>query len=308
MDVYKLLHTAQKNINYPKLRVIPFASKPNFVLMFTIAGERAAVPGSINITTDQEVFDRRVFFGRILDTGETMIQESIQTMKITPSSTVQEITKDLISKIDSDLLKYLRKTSYLSNKCPMCWKEIHDDYSKLVGWGPDCAQKWGIEWKEFDSEEFNKKIEQMKKDIIEVLSNTGKYDPHVIFAKVKNSKGKSLDELQTKYKEVVQFINQCEAIESWLQKLIKVINSEDFTNFIYDALHKYCNTKKFVILEEKQKIMDLLNSWNVFKRSPNSLKKIYNPLFLGPLWNQHVIKTVSSGKIILDKNILFKAI
>ncbi len=300
MNVYKLLHTAQKNINYPKLRIVPFVENPKFVLMFTIAGERAAFPGSINITTDHELFDRRTFFGRILQSGEIAIQ---------PSLTMNKVSVELISDINDNLEEYIRKTSYLTEKCALCNEKIQDSYSKLVGWGPECAKKWGLKWSELNPIEFNKKVQLMKNDITSVISNKYKYDPYVIYGKIKGSRGKSLDNLydglESKY--IIDFINQCRIIEIWLSKLIKVVNSDDFSNFIYAQLRKYHNTDKFIILTETQKINELLEKWNLFKRAPNSLKKIYNPLFLGPLWNQYVIKTVNSGKIILDKKLMFTA-
>lgn len=297
MNLFTLLHRAQSQVNYPKLRVIPFDHIPGLVLMFTIAGERASVPGSINITTDHEVFDRRVFFGRILNTGEISLTESI---------THPQVTLECIQNIDSNLEKYIRKTSYTSgSKCPMCWNTLQDNYSKLVGWGPDCAEKWGLQWTNQNSEEFTHMVNMLKPEIKEVLSNTGKYDPYIIFGKIKKSTGKSLDNLTSKNKNIVEFINQSRKIENWLSRLINVINSKDFEDFIKTTLLDYHNTSDFIILEHTERINDVLKKWDLFKKPPNSLKKIYNPLFLGPLWNQYVVNTVNTGKIILNKKLMF---
>ena len=265
--------------------------------MFTIAGERASVPGSLNITTDHEVFDRRVFFGRILKTGEISLSESIM---------YPEITTECIKNIDNNLEKYIRKTSYISgSKCPMCWHSLQDNYSKLVGWGPDCAEKWGLQWTNVNLEEFTHMVNNLKPQIKQVLSNHGKYDPYIIFGKIKHSKGKTLEYLTSKHNDLVDFINQCRKIEMWLTKLINVIQDKNFEDFIHKTLQEHHNTKEFIILSHTDKVNNTLQEWNLFKRPPSRLKKIYNPIFLGPLWNQYVLNTVNSGKITLNKNLMF---
>ncbi len=114
---------------YPKIRM----NTDNGKLVISRAGANARFPGSLNLT-DGRPFGDNEWYGRIV-TG------IFQTSKKC-ASWVVAIVQGLESDPEGTAANYGR----LSGNCCFCGRDLEDERSTSVGYGPVCADKWGLAW------------------------------------------------------------------------------------------------------------------------------------------------------------------
>lgn len=129
-----LFKKAAEKIQYPKIRLqLPDEEE---ILLYP-AGSRAKVPGSITVVSVSRRRDdgERVWYGRILpDTGAYEVgAKSDAVIKLLKSFAANP------AKVASD---YGR----MSGSCCFCQREITTDESLAVGYGPICAERYGLPW------------------------------------------------------------------------------------------------------------------------------------------------------------------
>lgn len=106
-------------------------------LRLSLAGERAKVPGSINVTTNEGNYDSRKWFGRILRNGEW--QES---SRHPVTDAVFEAVERFSEDPEGEAARYGKKTG----ACCFCSRELSDDRSTEAGYGKTCAKNYGLHW------------------------------------------------------------------------------------------------------------------------------------------------------------------
>jgi hypothetical protein len=105
-------------------------------IRLSVAGERAKFPGSINVTSPGS-FEDRTWYGRIALDGVF-----VGSREASPA--VVETLKALAADPAGKAALHGRQTGC----CCFCNRELTDDRSIAVGYGPICADHYGLPWGE----------------------------------------------------------------------------------------------------------------------------------------------------------------
>lgn len=131
-----LFDKASKSLKRP---AVVIADEEN-TYRLSLAGTTASVPGSINVTTNQS-FENRTWFGRILPNGQFQASPRVKA----PEGLVSALRRFSADPV-SVAVEYGRKTG----ACCFCSRDLTDGRSIHVGYGPVCAEKYGLSWGEKD--------------------------------------------------------------------------------------------------------------------------------------------------------------
>lgn len=111
-------------------------------LKLTKAGERARVPGSLNIVLVGET--EKTWYGRIHTNGEFEPSRAIEGREA-----VVAALKRVAADPEGEAREYGRKTGH----CCFCGLTLDDERSLLMGYGPICAANYQLNWGDRPSEE-----------------------------------------------------------------------------------------------------------------------------------------------------------
>ena len=143
--VYSLFSKAQKSIKFPKLSLKGSNGSP---IVLSLAGAKSKNPGIVNIT-DGGPYGSNRFYGSVFADGSYE-----QSYKNFPES--KEVFAVLQALADN-AEKVAGSYGKLSGYCCFCRKSLTGPQSVAVGYGPVCAQNWGLaqEYKQADSQSVN---------------------------------------------------------------------------------------------------------------------------------------------------------
>jgi hypothetical protein len=135
--IVALLDTAKKHLKRPAILV----RANDRDLRLNIAGATAKVPGSINVCGTERINDTgmREWFGRVTREGE--FQPSRKYDAITQTA----VANALIA-LANNPAKAAADYGHLTGSCCFCNKALTDERSTSVGYGPICAQHFGLPW------------------------------------------------------------------------------------------------------------------------------------------------------------------
>lgn len=102
----------------------------------TMAGDRARVPGSLNVATNQK-FGEGIWYGRILVDGNF----EASPRDATPAGLV-----DGLVAFAARPAEVAAEHGLLTGRCCFCNIALSDGRSTAVGYGKTCAGKWGMPW------------------------------------------------------------------------------------------------------------------------------------------------------------------
>jgi hypothetical protein len=153
-EIFRLLQAALRHgLKRPKLLVACGDDKaPRFLRLKVATGDRVRFPGSIDVTSTTKHFDpnsgedRYEWFGRIHLDGR------FEASPRQPVTVGLEILQGL-RELASDPAKAAARYGFLTGHCSFCGRRLTDDRSKLVGYGPDCADYRGLPWGERSTRE-----------------------------------------------------------------------------------------------------------------------------------------------------------
>lgn len=128
--------TARENLKYPKIVVTD--PETDITLCLKPAGQRSKYFGSIIVTSDRS-YDA-TYYGHIRVDG-TFIPAG-------RAPNEQREVVALLERIAVDPAGELGRLGKASGCCCFCQRELTDDRSTYVGYGPICAKKWGLVWGE----------------------------------------------------------------------------------------------------------------------------------------------------------------
>lgn len=102
----------------------------------SMATDRSRYPGSINVTTPG-TFYGRVWYGRIHTDG-----------RYEPSSRGDQPAGlvEALRAFAADPAGEAAKHGHLTGACCFCNRPLSDERSTHVGYGPVCAERWGLAW------------------------------------------------------------------------------------------------------------------------------------------------------------------
>jgi Family of unknown function (DUF6011) len=133
-----LAKAKESGIEFPKLRFEPQAGQR---LVVSVAGASSKLPGTLNLT-DGKPFGQNVWFGRVNLDGSVLQSKSWQPW-------VGEILDGFAKDPAGFAGAYGKKTG----RCCFCGRHLETKESVAVGYGPICAEKFGLPWGDVPSQE-----------------------------------------------------------------------------------------------------------------------------------------------------------
>jgi hypothetical protein len=131
VKIHELFAHAKKHIKFPAIVFGP--------VKLTVAGPKARVPGSINVINT----DTKLWYGRVLETGEFELSPRWEGSQSEKDELVEFLT--LFAEDPAGVAgQYGRSIE----RCVFCNKELTDERSKHVGYGPICASHFHLPWGE----------------------------------------------------------------------------------------------------------------------------------------------------------------
>lgn len=129
---------AAENLKYPKIRFenVERGSQGIGPVKFVRSGPKAKEPGSIAVT-DGGRYGDNVYFGRITRDGVFVTSRSCTTQ-----------VKDFVKQFEAEPAEVAAIYGKSSGNCVFCSRELTDDRSISVGYGPVCAGHYNLPWGE----------------------------------------------------------------------------------------------------------------------------------------------------------------
>jgi hypothetical protein len=104
----------------------------------SVAGPRAKQPGSLTLTAPEKNADgERPWLGRVTIAGEFQ-----------PSRDADPAIGDKLRALAADPVGVAAEHGRLHGACCFCNRPLRDERSTAVGYGPDCADNFGLPWGE----------------------------------------------------------------------------------------------------------------------------------------------------------------
>ena len=119
---------------------IVFTAPDGTPLVLKRCGERSRNPGAVNITDDGEYPDA-FWFGRINRDGTVFASRGWKPE-----------VESALSELALDPAKVASQHGIATGQCCFCNIELSDKRSRAVGYGPICAEKYGLPWGEVSVE------------------------------------------------------------------------------------------------------------------------------------------------------------
>jgi len=133
--VIELFTKAKGNLKYPK---ISLTTESGGTVMLSLAGAKAAKPGTINVT-DGKPYGQNIWYGRVDEVGNW--EKSY--------AATDEVGK-FLKELSADPASFAMKYGHKHGSCCFCNKHLTHANSVTAGFGPVCADNWGLtsEWKD----------------------------------------------------------------------------------------------------------------------------------------------------------------
>lgn len=132
-QVRGLLDLAAKSLQYPKINIETTSGQK---VRLSVAGQGSKTPGVINIT-DGRPFGENTFFGRIDLEGN-----------LRPSKAMTVDVTALLEEMNRDPKAVATAYGLRTGSCCFCSRDLSTKESVAVGYGPICAEKYGLPWGE----------------------------------------------------------------------------------------------------------------------------------------------------------------
>lgn len=148
--IFEIFQTAQASgLRYPKIRLQTTADQDESVtVQFALAGERSKTPGHVQIT-DGQAFGSNRYFGRITPDGELVAGRDM-----IPA------VRELVAGFAEDPAQVAKAYGKRTGHCCFCRRYLETKESLAAGYGPVCAEKFGLPWGEVPGDDTEQSIEQ----------------------------------------------------------------------------------------------------------------------------------------------------
>ena len=137
LPLVAMLQRAAKTLKNPRVKVVfpAINAVPELTLQLSVAGPRAAQPGSLNVT-DGGPYGANQWFGRIRTDGTFE-----PSRRGCPSSVVPALTLWAAAPVE-----VARAHGRRTANCCFCRRHLETRESLAVGYGPVCADHFGLPW------------------------------------------------------------------------------------------------------------------------------------------------------------------
>ena len=138
LDVSGVFHLFEQAIShklkYPKIRL---QTESGQIVILKRAGDKSKYTGQIQIT-DEKPFGSNLYFGRISLDGELF-----------PTSSATPEVISLLQSLSVDPVFVASNYGRLTGRCCFCDLPLTDKRSTAEGYGPVCADHFGLPWGNF---------------------------------------------------------------------------------------------------------------------------------------------------------------
>jgi len=133
--VIELFTKAKGNLKYPK---ISLTTESGGTVMLSLAGAKAAKPGTINVT-DGKPYGQNIWYGRVDAVGNWE-----------KSYNATDEVGNLLKELSNNPAGFAANYGHKHGSCCFCNKTLTQANSVTAGFGPVCADNWGLtsEWKD----------------------------------------------------------------------------------------------------------------------------------------------------------------
>lgn len=131
--VMELFGRAKGKLKYPKIRL---ATKSGNKVVLSLAGARSKYSGQVMLT-DGGPFGDNIWYGRIDIDGNVF-----------PSRSMDSEVMELLTSLSLDAAKVTGTYGHNTGSCSFCARHLEDKRSVSAGYGPTCADKFGLPWGE----------------------------------------------------------------------------------------------------------------------------------------------------------------
>jgi len=130
--VLALFASAAAEIKFPKVRLTTETGRK---ILVSVAGEKARAPGTVNVSDDLRWDDpNRRWYGRVNLDGTW-------TPRDAPADVVE-----IIRAFAADPAAVAAAYGHATGNCCFCARDLSDERSTSVGYGPICAGRYGLPW------------------------------------------------------------------------------------------------------------------------------------------------------------------
>lgn len=147
-NLFDMFDKASKTLKYPKITFLTPGLNHSGKLQFYLAGAKSAYTGTIQIT-DSRSYGQNEWYGRIHRINGAVEFSRVSTAPIREK--VYAILRDPLGEAKTSGQKF--------SNCCFCNREIINANSLAVGYGPICAERYGLPW-EGTAEEAKKAREE----------------------------------------------------------------------------------------------------------------------------------------------------
>jgi hypothetical protein len=124
-----------------KFPAIVFEADDGTAFRLSRAGAASKAPGTINVTDTAKGFDAKTWFGRIGLDG------AFQASNRVAPATMASVTAALAA-FAANPAGQAAAHGHKTGSCCFCGLTLTDQRSVTVGYGPICAERWGLPWGE----------------------------------------------------------------------------------------------------------------------------------------------------------------
>ena len=124
-------------IKRPILRI---QDADGIIYRLSLAGDQSQRPESVQICSADKSYDDRKFYGRIYKTAEGRFQVGDVEIRNTAPSGL----RDALLLANTDPVKAATLYGLKTGACCFCGRELTHSNSVELGYGPICAEKWGV--------------------------------------------------------------------------------------------------------------------------------------------------------------------
>lgn len=137
VKLFKMFSVASAHLKYPKVHIAS-TSEP---LMMYVAGEKSAHKGTLQIIRKAD----KVWLGRVLLNGEIQLSRAI-------TDTEKGALVKLLTDFATNPAEYAKLHGIQTGACCFCGRGLEDYRSVSMGYGPICADHFGLPWGDVDKE------------------------------------------------------------------------------------------------------------------------------------------------------------
>lgn len=151
--IFNILKSAQNRLKHPRLKYLieDFGQKKDKIT-FYIAGQASKHRGQIQMVGDGE-YGVRPYYGRIEEK-----EDGVEIHWGMGDDSLAHIRRLVLAILDNPL-EFAKLQGQRYSYCVFCGRELTEKNSLTVGYGPICAEKYGLPWEGAAEEAKRKEIE-----------------------------------------------------------------------------------------------------------------------------------------------------